>query len=235
MMKKSTDNLLKIGTLLDDKWLILEFIAKGGMGEVYRAHQLNLKRDVAIKVISKEWLESLDGDTEEIGNALSRFLVEVQAMAFARHTNILHIYDFGSAEIQNDGETTRVEYIAMEYIPGSTLRETMSEEGFYPDEDAVKNWITDYFIPVLDGVEVLHMLGIVHRDLKPENIMIGDFGEVLVMDWGISKILGREENYSEDSDVSIRDNEDGFRTMEGSILGTPSFMSPEQARGAGYG
>jgi len=208
-MKKSTDNFLKTGTLLDDKWLILEFIAKGGMGEVYRAHQINLKRDVAIKVISREWLESLDGDADEIDNALRRFLTEVQAMAFARHTNILHIYDFGSAEIPNRRESTRVEYIAMEYIPGNTLRETMSEDGFYPDENAVKNWITDYFMPVLDGVEVLHILGIVHRDLKPENVF---------MDKDIPKI----------ADFGLA-HSDRMRSVTRSIdvKGSPAYMSPE--------
>ena len=208
-MKKPTQNFLKVGTLLDDKWLILEFIAKGGMGEVYRAHQLNLKRDVAIKVISKEWLESLDGDADEVSNALNRFLAEVQAMAFARHTNIIHIYDFGSAEILNKGDSTRVEYLAMEYIPGNTLRETMSEEGFHPDENAVKNWITTYFLPVLDGVEVLHMLGIVHRDLKPENVLM-DKDTPKIADFGLA-----------------HSNRMMPVTRSIDVKGSPPYMSPE--------
>ncbi len=208
-MKKATNNLLKIGTLLDNKWLILEFIAKGGMGEVYRAHQLNLKRDVAIKVISKQWLESLEGDADEIDNAIKRFLAEVQAMAFVRHANVLHIYDFGSAKIQYGRQTSRIEYIVMEYVPGNTLREAMSEEGVYPDENAVKNWITEYFIPVLNGVEVLHMLGIVHRDLKPENILL-DKSTPKISDFGLAQ-SSRMRSVTRSIDVK----------------GSPAYMSPE--------
>jgi serine/threonine-protein kinase len=104
------------------KWLILEFIAKGCMGEVYRARQVNLKRDVGIKVVSQEWLESLDGDADEIEGALERFRNEVQAMAQIRHPNVVQIYDYGSASVQKGDEEVVVEYIVMEYIPGATLR-----------------------------------------------------------------------------------------------------------------
>jgi serine/threonine protein kinase len=186
-MNDNNNSLIKIGTILDGKWVILEFIAKGGMGEVYRAHQLNLKRDVAIKVISQEWLESLDGDTEEINNAFERFLAEVHTMAQIRHANILQIYDFGSASIQKGAEDITVEYIVMEYVPGRTLRHTMSEEGYYPDEeDAIKTWISDYFMPVLDGVQAMHKLGIVHRDLKPENVLV-DEDTPKIADFGLAR------------------------------------------------
>jgi serine/threonine-protein kinase len=209
-MKDRNNILIEIGTVLDGKWAILEFIAKGGMGEVYRAHQLNLKRDVAIKVISQEWLESLEGDAEEINSAFKRFLAEVQTMAQIRHTNILQIYDFGSASIQKRGEAVTVEYIVIEYIPGKTLRHTMSEEGFYPDEeDATKAWISDYFIPVLNGVQTMHKLGIVHRDLKPENILID--GEIpKIADFGLARS-------SRMAPIT--------RTID--VKGSPGYMSPE--------
>ena len=84
-MNTNDNTFIKVGTVLDGKWAILEFIAKGGMGEVYRAHQLNLKRDVAVKVISMEWLESLDGDLEEINNAMERFRAEVQTKIGRAH------------------------------------------------------------------------------------------------------------------------------------------------------
>jgi serine/threonine-protein kinase len=182
-MNESTKYMLESGTVLDGKWAILEFIGKGGMGEVYRAHQLNLRRDVAIKVVSQEWLESLDGDEEEIGTAIERFRREVQTMAQIRHPNVVQIYDYGSATIQKEDKEVVVEYIAMEYIPGATLRFTMMEEGFLPEENAIKSWIRDYLMQVLDGVQAMHEVGIVHRDLKPENVLldgvtpkIADFG-----------------------------------------------------------
>ena len=90
--------------MLNDKWVILELIGKGGMGEVYRAHQLNLKRDVAIKVISREWLQTLEDDVEEIEIGLQRFRREVQAMSQIRHPNVLQIFDYGSDSIKKDGE-----------------------------------------------------------------------------------------------------------------------------------
>jgi serine/threonine protein kinase len=90
LTSKST-RIFKTGYVLNDKWVIIEFIDKGAMGEVYRAHQLNLKRDVAIKVISLEMLASLEDDPEEIETAIQRFRREVQAMARVRHHNVLQI------------------------------------------------------------------------------------------------------------------------------------------------
>jgi serine/threonine-protein kinase len=161
----------------------MDLIGKGAMGEVYRAHQLNLKRDVAVKVISEEWLKTADEETGGKETVLQRFQREFQAMAQVRHPNILQIYDYGSESIQKEGKAVPLDYIVMEYIPGATLRFTMSEEGFEPDEPLIKGWLTDYFLPVLDGVQAMHALGIVHRDLKPENVLldglipkIADFG-----------------------------------------------------------
>ena len=136
------------GAILSDKWLIMDPIGKGAMGEVYQAHQLTLKRDVAIKVISEEWLKASE---EEIGGKeaiLQRFQREFQAMAQVRHPNILQIYDYGSCSILRDDKEVSLEYIVMEYIPGATLRFTMSDEGFEPDEQLIKGWLKDYFLPV---------------------------------------------------------------------------------------
>lgn len=177
-----SEHFLEIGTVLQHKWVILEFIAKGGMGEVYRAHQHNLKRDVAIKIVSRDWLVFCAQD-EELKTALQRFRNEVQAMAQVRHPNVLQIYDYDTTEAAKGAEKTSVEYLAMEFIPGGTLRSSMSEEGFYPDEELTKEWISSYFLPILDGVQALHELNIIHRDLKPGNVLmdgkvpkIADFG-----------------------------------------------------------
>ncbi len=185
-MSNSTTNQIKIGTILGDKWVILEFIAKGGMGEVYRAHQINLNRDVAIKSISKQWIESIEDDDEEVETALQRFQREVQAMAGIHHPNVLQIFDYGLESIPNSVSAEKINYIAMEYVPGDTLRETMSEEGFEPEDDLTREWIEKYFLPVLDGVEAVHNKDMVHRDIKPENVLM-DGIIPKITDFGLSR------------------------------------------------
>jgi eukaryotic-like serine/threonine-protein kinase len=185
-MSTTEKTTLDFGTVLGNKWVILEFIAKGGMGEVYRAHQTNLNRDVAIKVISKEWLECIVEDDEERETALLRFKREVKAMAGIQHPNALRIFDYGTEMIKDKAFKEPLHYIAMEYIPGDTLRETMSEQGFYPETDLTRDWIEKYFVPVLDGVEAVHKRDMVHRDLKPENILID--GEIpKITDFGLAR------------------------------------------------
>ena len=206
---KNTNTILNAGMIIDDRYAILQFIGRGGMGEVYRAHQLNLNRDVAIKVISQEWLESLEDDEQEVECALDRFQREVEVMAQVRHPNVVQIYDYGSASIQKDEEKLVIKYIAMEYIPGATLRFTMSEDGFSPEEDAIKTWIVDYFLPVLDGVQAMHKLGVVHRDLKPGNILLDDTTPKIA-DFGLARSC-RLTPVTRSIDVK----------------GSPLYMSPE--------
>ena len=91
-------------------------------------------------------------------------------MARLRHPNVLQVFDFDQVVI--DGNT--LDYIAMEYVPGPTLKLTMPEEGFGDDEKRIRRWISQYFIPVLDGVEAIHASGIIHRDLKPANVLLDD-------------------------------------------------------------
>ena len=145
-------NLFDPGIVLDNKWVIVEFLGRGAMGEVYRAHQLNLKRDVAIKVISEESILAADEDSDEIESIKKRFHREVHAMAKVRHANIINIYDYGVIDEKSDEEGDFIEYIVMEYIPGDTLRFTMSEEGFYPEPELLQAWLEEFFLPVLDGV-----------------------------------------------------------------------------------
>lgn len=201
---------LKTGTVLIDKWVILEFIAKGGMGEVYRAHQVNLKRDVAIKIISWEWLESIKDDREEIESGVLRFRTEVQAMAQVRHPNVLQIYDYGSFPMKRGEEECSIEYIAMEYVPGGSLRSTMSEDGFYPEEDLTREWLSEYFLPTLAGVQALHEADIVHRDLKPGNVLM-DGRTPKIADFGLAR-SSRITPITRSIDVK----------------GTPAYMAPEQ-------
>lgn len=182
-IKTSGNGLFDTGSVIDNKWVLIERIGKGGMGEVFHAHQLNLKRDVAIKVISEEILRDSEENPEEITNAMERLQREVQTMAQVRHPNVLQIYDYGSVKVQKKGSSEQVQYIAMEYVPGNTLRYTMSEEGFDDETELLVDWLQQYFLPVLDGLEAVHAHDIVHRDIKPENILmdgempkIADFG-----------------------------------------------------------
>jgi serine/threonine-protein kinase len=197
------------GSVLNNKWIILELIGKGAMGEIYLAHQLNLKRDVAIKVVSEELLKDFEGDPDEIETAFQRFKREVHAMARVRHPNVLQIFDYGSAVIQKEAGECPVEFIVMEYIPGDTLRFTMSEEGLYPEQDLVKEWLEEYFLPMLDGIRAIHDLDIVHRDIKPENILM-DGATPKIADFGLARST-RLKHVTQSMDVK----------------GTAHYMSPE--------
>jgi len=167
--------LLEKGTILNGKWKIVEHIHTGGKGEVYRARQINLEREVAVKIISEDLLSSFDGDEEEIQATMERFRREVLTMAQVRHPNILQVYDQDQAVIQRGGESSTIDYLVMEYIPGPTLRSTLPSEGLRGNEKKIRKWIRELFLPVLDGVETIHKLGIIHRDLKPENILLDEF------------------------------------------------------------
>jgi serine/threonine-protein kinase len=164
----------------------MDLIGKGAWGEVYRAHQLNLQRDVAIKIISEEWLRTKEELNEEKETIFQRFLREFQVMGQVRHPNILRIFDYGHCSLQRESGVLVIDYIVMEYIPGATLRYSMSDEGFEPDEKLIKDWLKNYFLPVLDGVQALHALGIIHRDLKPENILL-DGAVPKITDFGLAR------------------------------------------------
>ena len=208
-MTTTCKTTLKVGDVLNNKWVILGFIGKGGMGEVYRAHQTNLNRDVAIKVVSREWLEFLDEGDEEAETLVQRFRREVQAMAQIHHPNILQVFDHDAITVKKCDQAASIEYIAMEYIPGGSLRDTMSEEGFYPEADLFIAWVKRYFLPVLSGVMALHDNGVVHRDLKPENILM-DQDTPKIADFGLAR-SNRLKPVTQSMDVK----------------GSPHYMSPE--------
>ena len=126
------------GIVIDEKWVFLERIGKGGMGEIYRAHQLNRKRDVVIKLISPEFLQDVDHNAQEVENLRARFEREVQSMGQVRPPNVLQILDVGAIRHPNKPSVTPVEYIAMEYLPGNTPRFTMSEKGVEGEDDLLR-------------------------------------------------------------------------------------------------
>jgi TolB-like protein/tetratricopeptide (TPR) repeat protein len=174
------------------------------MGEVYRAKDSKLKRDVAIKVLPQSLAKDAD--------ALARFEREALAVAALSHPNILSIFDFGT----QDG----VSYAVMELLEGETLRGKL-DAGPISQEQAV-----DYALQVVKGLSAAHEKGIVHRDLKPENLFVTKDGHLKILDFGLAK---RTEQGSTDDETSSPT--ESRHTEPGVVMGTVGYMSPEQVRG----
>ncbi len=180
-------------------------LGEGGMGEVYRAEDTKLGRQVAIKVLPEE----VAGDAER----LSRFEREARAVAALSHPNILAIYDFGSAE--------SVTYAVMELLEGQTLREAL-EQGPLPTRKAL-----EYSRQVANGLAAAHEKGVAHRDLKPENLIITRKGRVKILDFGLAKWSPLEGGAEDATLAATLAGETG----PGVVMGTVGYMAPEQVRG----
>ena len=161
---------MEIGTILLNRYEILEQIGEGGMATVYKAKCHTLDRLVAIKVLKSEYAED-----EEF---VKKFMMECQSAAKLNHPNIVGIYDFH--EIELDGKP--VYFIVMEYIDGITLKELIEKKGFIPEEEAV-----DIALQILEALKEAHSHGVIHRDIKPHNIMISKNGIIKVTDFGIAR------------------------------------------------
>jgi Tol biopolymer transport system component/predicted Ser/Thr protein kinase len=179
-------------------------IGAGGMGEVYRATDTRLGRDVAIKV--------LPADTAAHPDRRKRFEQEARAASALNHPNILTVYDVG----ETDGTT----YIAMELVEGKTLRELLASGEPLPTKR-----LLDIAVQAAEGLAKAHAAGIVHRDLKPENLMVSKDGYVKILDFGLAKLT---ETISQDA--SVLPTLIGA-TEPGTVMGTAGYMSPEQASG----
>jgi eukaryotic-like serine/threonine-protein kinase len=183
---------------------VLSLIGAGGMGEVYLAEDTHLGRKVALKLLPKEFTE----DPERV----RRFELEARAASSLNHPNIMTIFEVG----QVDGR----HFIASEYIDGQTLRERLSG-GQLEVGDAL-----DVSAQISSALEAAHEAGIVHRDIKPENVMVRRDGLVKVLDFGLAKLTERPGHRADSDAIEVSVN-----TTPGLVLGTVSYMSPEQARG----
>jgi eukaryotic-like serine/threonine-protein kinase len=196
------------------KYTLRAELARGGMGTVYLAEDAELTREVAIKVIN---IPEMTDDTRR------RMLREAQIIARLEHPGIVPVHDVG---ILPDGRV----YYAMKLVRGKRLDEYVRE--VTSSKDRLRK-----FRSVCDAVAFAHSHGVVHRDLKPQNIMIGSFGEVLVLDWGVAKIVrGPQPGFSEADTLPLSPNKNNQlvsddNTTHGTVIGTPNYMSPEQARG----
>ncbi len=224
----AVQRLLPEELLRDRKYDIGGVIAQGGMGAILDAREAAIQRGVAMKVM-------LDGSSP---GDLVRFIAEARVTGQLEHPNIVPIHELG---VDENGQV----FYTMKMVHGITLKKILEllAEGV---AGTVKKYplgqLLTVFQKVCDAVSFAHSKGVLHRDLKPENVMIGDFGEVLLMDWGLAKILGgTRSGASQTSDgdagergrAGARPSEDGSAsaTMADSIMGTPHYMSPEQARG----
>ncbi len=203
------------------RYVVIREIARGGMGKVLEVEDTELRRSVALKVLRKELVNRRD--------VVERFLEEAQITGQLEHPNIVPVHEMG---VDGAGNL----YFTMKFVEGHALSEILQKlrEG---NRDTLREYpllkLLDIFIKICEGMAFAHNRGVIHRDLKPANVMVGKFGEVQVMDWGVAKIVGKEFRSENDSGVVVTDRFDGdaVHTMMGSIIGTPSYMSPEQARG----
>ncbi|MEW6351360.1 MAG: bifunctional serine/threonine-protein kinase/formylglycine-generating enzyme family protein [Thermodesulfobacteriota bacterium] len=178
--------LLQQGIVLNGKWEILQHLATGGKGDVYRAHQATLNREVVVKTVSVEYLAEYEDHPEEVDTELQRFHREALAMAQIRHPYVAQVYDHDTAVVEKQGEEVTVHYVVLEYVPGGrTLRHTMPHDGYKNRERDLRQWMRTYFLPMFDGLETVHALGIVHRDMKPENVLLDGLTPKII-DFGIA-------------------------------------------------
>lgn len=208
----------------EDKYEVTKELGRGGMGAVYLAKDRELERDVAMKVV-------LEGDGDSFN---ARFIEEARITGQLEHPNIVPVHELGMKGMDP--------YFTMKFVRGQSLKELIDNHAAGTSEVSLQRYLS-IFMKILDGVSFAHAHKVLHRDLKPENIMLGEHGEVLVMDWGIAKAMdaGKAKtktkspmkNMAKRRVKSLRDGggDESAWTMDGEISGTPNYMSPEQANG----
>jgi len=198
-------------------------IARGGMGEILKGRDPGLGRDVAVKVLR----DDLGGHPEMV----RRFVEEAQIAGQLQHPGVVPVYELGAL-------TDLRPYFAMKLVKGRTLAAVLAARSG-PAEDRMGLLAT--MLQVGQTVAYAHARGVIHRDLKPSNVMLGSFGEVQVMDWGLAKVLPRggasddaraaRDGAGETVIATARSGSDSDLSRAGSVLGTPAYMAPEQERG----
>ena len=212
---------------------VKEHLASGGMGAVLEVEEATTLRPVALKVMHPNAMQS--------DEAQRRFMLEAQVMARLEHPNIVPMH-----VLKRDAEGKP--FYTMKKVVGRDLQQIISairKGNLRTAEDFPLARLLQIFQKICDAIGYAHSKGVVHRDLKPANVMVGEFGEVLVMDWGLAKIIGQDEDepsIAESTDITTELSESQLAnsdlldvgaglTMDGALMGTPQFMAPEQAEG----
>jgi len=191
------------------RYELLERLGAGGMGEVFRARDHDLERDVAVKFLPERFASD--------PGRLARFAQEARAASSLNHPNIVTIHEIG--------QTSGLPYIVMEFVDGQTLRR------FVRDRPLSAKRTLDIAVQLADGLAKAHAAGIVHRDLKPENVMVTRDGFVKILDFGLAKLRADEPAGAKEPEQDDVETQPSPGTVAGLILGTAGYMSPEQARG----
>jgi tetratricopeptide (TPR) repeat protein/tRNA A-37 threonylcarbamoyl transferase component Bud32 len=205
------------------RFRVLRLHARGGLGAVFVAMDTELHREVALKQI-------LDHHSDDPANR-ARFLLEAEVTGGLEHPGIVPVYGLG---MDGDGRP----YYAMRLVRGNSLKEAI--EHFHADESLKEDsgrrslelrQLLRRFLDVCNAIDYAHSRGVLHRDIKPNNVVVGNHGETLVVDWGLAKATGQSDPSAGERTLLPRSASGGAETLPGSALGTPAYMSPEQAQG----
>ena len=207
-----------------ERFDVLQVHAQGGLGVVFLARDHEIDRTVALKQIKTQWADDED--------SRARFLLEAKITGRLEHPGIVPIYALGA-------DATGRPYYAMRLIRGESLLEVL--ERFHAGGVAANlngrmpeiRKLLQRFVDVCNAVDYAHSKGVIHRDLKPSNIMVGKYGETLVVDWGLAKVIGSDEDVALTTRMVRQPESEGgsMSTRIGATIGTPAYMSPEQAAG----
>jgi eukaryotic-like serine/threonine-protein kinase len=201
------------------RYTLARLHAEGGLGRVWIARDPVLNRDVALK--------ELKPSPARHPEAWQRFLKEAQVTGQLEHPNIVPVYEFGR---HADGHKP---FYTMRFVRGQTLRQVVAEfhrrRGEGSDEPLERLRLLHALVSICNAISFAHSRGVVHRDLKPENVILGGFGEVLVLDWGLARTTAESKPGAQG--IQLTDSVEVQATLTGHILGTPAYMSPEQAEG----
>lgn len=216
----------KLGYLQKTQYSSIENIAEGGMGSILRVFDERLQRHIALKLVKV-------GNDDEAEENIARFIQEARITAQLEHPNIMPVHELGMDDYGNI-------YFAMKEIKGESLEDLLRNIIRFPAMRVPLSHLLDIFLKILDGLSFAHSKGVIHRDLKPGNIMLGAYGEVLILDWGIAitknnrqheKNVSIEERNAQLAKIANERANIPFQTMAGCVLGTPEYMPPEQAMG----
>ena len=207
---------------LTSKFKLIRKLGQGGLGNIWLARDRKLNRNVAIKELRPEALES--------ETAWVRFHREAEITGHLEHPNVISLYQYGVD--QKSGEP----FYAMRFVGKRTLADAIEEhhdkvEAGEADPLALHRLLS-IFLDICQAIAYAHSRGVIHRDLKPENVALDNFGQVIVLDWGLAKVLEDSELATKMEHVKSMTESTLAETMHGDVVGTPLFMSPEQAAGA---